>query len=113
MGRHQRRGRHAADCQRVHVRPLENGKIDEQLKSLRNRLSVLESQALEITKDDVVGFAMHGFDRTDEDMIFGAVVRQAYLFTDCVLLVFNFRDEVGDLAEIRFALQAQDDMSRT
>ena len=50
---------------------------------------------------------MHGFDRTDEDMIFGAVVRQAYLFADCVLLVFNFRDEVGDLAEIRFALQAQ------
>lgn len=50
---------------------------------------------------------MHGFDRTDEDMIFGAVVRQAYLFADCVLLVFNFHDEVGDLAEIRFALQAQ------
>ena len=41
---------------------------------------------------------MHGFDRTDEDMIFGAVVRQAYLFADCVLLVFNFHDEVGDLA---------------
>ena len=40
---------------------------------------------------------MHGLDRTDEDMIFGAVVRQAYLFADCVLLVFNFRDEVGDL----------------
>ena len=86
MGRHQRRGRHAADCQRVHVRPLENGKIDEQLKSLRNRLSVLESQALEITEGDVVDFMMHGFDRTDEDMIFGAVVRQAYLFADCVLL---------------------------
>lgn len=86
MGRHQRRGRHAADCQRVHVRPLENGEIDEQLKSLRNRLSVLESQALEITEGDVVDFMMHGFDRTDEDMIFGAVVRQAYLFADCVLL---------------------------
>lgn len=68
---------------------------------------MLESQALEITEDDVVDFMMHGFDRTDEDMIFGAVARQAYLFTDCVLLVFNFRDEVGDLAEIRFALQAQ------
>ena len=107
MGRHRRRGRHAADCQRVHVRPLENGEIDEQLKSLRNRLSVLESQALEITENDVVDFMMHGFDRTDENMIFGAVVRQAYLFADCVLLVFNFRDEVGDLAEIRFALQAQ------
>lgn len=50
---------------------------------------------------------MHGFDRTDEDMIFGAVVRQAYLFADYVLLVFNFRDEVGNLAEIRFALQTQ------
>lgn len=35
------------------------------------------------------------------------MVRQAYLFSDCVLSVFNFRDEVGDLAEIRFALQAQ------
>ena len=58
MGRHRRQGRHAADCQRVHVRPLENGEI------------------------------------------FGAVARQAYPFTDCVLLVFNFRDEVGDLAEI-------------
>lgn len=56
---------------------------------------MLESQALEITEDDVVDFMMHGFDRTDEDMIFGTVVRQAYLFSDCVLPVFNFRDEVG------------------
>ena len=61
----------------------------------------------EITEDDIVGYMMHGFNRDDEDFIFGSIVREAYLFDDCVLLVFNFRDEVGDLTEIRVALQAQ------
>ena len=84
-----------------------NEEIKLQLKNLHNRRGILASQLCEVTEDDIVGFMMHGFDRTDEDVIFGAVVREAYLFEDCVLLRFNFRDEVGDLAEIRFALEAQ------
>lgn len=84
-----------------------NEEIKLQLKNLHNRRGILASQICEVTEDDIVGFMMHGFDRTDEDVIFGAVVREAYLFEDCVLLRFNFRDEVGDLAEIRFALEAQ------
>ena len=84
-----------------------NGEIDDQLRSLRNRHGVLASQMCEITEDDIVGYMMHGFNRDDGDFIFGSVVNKAYLFADCVLLVFNFRDELGSLEEVRFALQAQ------
>lgn len=84
-----------------------NDEIKAQLKNLHNRHGVLASQMCEITEDDIVGYMMHGFNRDDEDFIFGSIVREAYLFDDCVLLVFNFRDEVGDLTEIRVALQAQ------
>lgn len=84
-----------------------NDEIKLQLKSLHNRRGVLESQMCEITEDDIVEYMMHGFDRSDEEFIFGSVVNKAYLFEDCILLVFNFRDEVGDLAEIRFALESK------
>ena len=84
-----------------------NDEIKAQLKNLHNRHGILASQMCEITEDDIVGYMMHGFNRDDEDFIFGNIVREAYLFDDCVLLVFNFRDEVGDLTEIRVALQAQ------
>ena len=84
-----------------------NDEIKAQLKNLHNRHGVLASQMCEITEDDIVGYMMHGFNRDDEDFIFGSIVREAYLFDDCVLLVFNFRDEVGDLTEIRVALQTQ------
>ena len=84
-----------------------NEEIKLQLKNLHNRHGILMTQLCEITEDDIVEFMMHGFDRTDEDIIFEAVVNKAYLFEDCVLLVFNFRDEVGDLTEVRTALAAQ------
>jgi site-specific DNA recombinase len=84
-----------------------NEEIKSQLKSLHNRRGILESQRMELTEDDIVEYMAHGFDRSDEDFIFGSVVNKAYLFEDCVLIVFNFRDEVGDLAEIRAALEAQ------
>lgn len=84
-----------------------NEKIKHRLKNLHNRHGVLASQVCEITEDDIVGYMMHGFDRTDEDFIFGSVVNRAYLFEDCVLLVFSFRNEDGDLAEVRAALDAQ------
>lgn len=83
-----------------------NEEIKLQLKNLRNRRGVLSSQMFELTEDDIVEYMLHGFDATDEDFIFGSVVRQAFLFEDCVLLVFNFRDELGDLEEVRFALDA-------
>lgn len=84
-----------------------NKEIELQIKNLRNRLGVLASQLCEITEDDIVAYMMHGFSRKDEDFIFGSIVNKVYLFADCALLVFNFRDEVGDLAEIRVALAAQ------
>ena len=83
-----------------------NEEIKLQLKNLRDRHGILASQMCEITEDDIVGYMMHGFDATDEDFIFGSIVRQAFLFEDCALLVFNFRDELGDLEEVRFALDA-------
>lgn len=84
-----------------------NEEIKAQLKNLHNRHGVLASQMCEITEDDIVEYMMHGFDRTDEGFIFGSVVNRAYLFEGCVLLVFSFRDEVGDFAEVRVALDAQ------
>ena len=81
-----------------------NDEISSQLKNLRSRHGVLATQLSEITEDDIVEFMLHGFDRTDEGLIFSAIVRKAYLFADCILLVFNFRDELGDLEEVRFAL---------
>lgn len=84
-----------------------NEEIKLQLKNLHNRHGILASQTMGITEDDIVEYMVHGFDRTDEDFIFGSVVNKAYLFNDCVLVVFSFRDEVGDLAEVRVALEAQ------
>ena len=83
-----------------------NEEIKLQLKNLHDRHGILASQLCEITEDDIVGYMMHGFDASDTDFIFGSIVRQAFLFEDCVLLVFNFRDELGDLEEVRFALDA-------
>lgn len=82
-----------------------NEEIKLQLKNLHNRHGVLASQLCEITEDDIVGYMMHGFNRQDEDFIFGSLVHEAYLFDDCVLLVFSFRDELGSLEEVRFALK--------
>ncbi len=84
-----------------------NEQIKLQLKNLHNRLGILASQLCEVTEDDIVSFMTHGFDRSDEDFVFGNVVNKVYLFADCALIVFNFRDEVGDLEEIRVTLAAQ------
>ena len=82
-----------------------NEEIKLQLKNLHNRHGILASQMCEITEEDIVQYMLHGFNREDEDFIFGSIVHEAYLFADCIVLVFNFRDEVGDLEEIRVALQ--------
>ena len=103
--------RESDGCRRPWVRRelLEDSIADAVLETCSDerRMRMLASQMCEITEDDIVGYMMHGFNRDDEDFIFGSIVREAYLFDDCVLLVFNFRDEVGDLTEIRVALQAQ------
>lgn len=84
-----------------------NDEIKNQLRDLHSRRGVLQSQVCEITEDDIVEYLMHGFGREDEEFIFGSFVREAYLFETCVLIVCNFRDEVGNLEEIRCALEAQ------
>ena len=82
-----------------------NRDIEVQMKGLRNRLNILEEQEAEITEDEIVEYMMHGFDATDESFIFGGIVREAFLFDDSVVLVFNFRNELGDLEETRIALE--------
>ena len=82
-----------------------NNEIEEQKRNLRNRRGVLMSQDAELTEDDIVEFLAHGFDRSDEGFIFGSFVHHAYVYGDRMVAVFSFRDEVGDLAEERIALE--------
>ena len=81
-----------------------NDEITELLHDLHNRRGILMSEAQGITEDEIVEFLAHGFDREDEDFIFGSFTNKVYLVDDCMLAVFNYRDEVGDLAEVRVAL---------
>ena len=82
-----------------------NREIDTQMRGIRNRLNVLAEQKMEITEEDIVGYMMHGFNREDEDFIFGSIVREVFLFADCAVLTFNFRNEIGDLEETRVELE--------
>ncbi len=85
-----------------------NNEIKEELTTLHERRGILMSETMEITEDDIVEFFAHGFNRDDEDFIFGDAVNQVWLFYDCAVVVFNFRNADGDLAEIRIALDALD-----
>lgn len=81
-----------------------NDEIKSRLQELHNRRGILLSEEGGLTEDDIVEFLAHGFDRTDESFIFGSFTNKVYLFDDHLLAVFNFRDEVGDLAEVRVSL---------
>jgi len=81
-----------------------NEEIKGQLRDLHCRRGVLMGQAEGFDEDEIVEFFAHGFDRSDEDFIFGSFVNRVYLYRDCMVAVFNFRDEVGDLYEERIAL---------
>jgi hypothetical protein len=82
-----------------------NKDIEEQKRNLHNRRGVLMSQDAALTEDDIVEFLAHGFDRSDEGFIFGSFIHHAHVYGDCLVAVFSFRDEVGDLAEERIALE--------
>lgn len=84
---------------------LRNDEITVLLENLHSRRGVLMSQAAGFSEDEIVEFFAHGFDRSDEDFIFGSFVNRAYVYPDCMVAVFNFRDEVGDLYEERIALE--------
>lgn len=81
-----------------------NEEIKGQLRDLHCRRGVLMGQAADFDEDEIVELFAHGFDRSDEDFIFGSFVNRVYLYPDCMVAVFNFRDEVGDLYEERIAL---------
>ncbi len=81
-----------------------NEEIKSKLRELHNRRGILMSEAAGFTEDEIVEFLGHGFDRTDEDFIFKTFTNRVYLYQDFMLAVFNFRDEVGDLAEVRISL---------
>ena len=82
-----------------------NEEIRGQLGALRSTHGVLASQNAGITEDEIVEFLAHGFDRSDEEFIFGSFVRNVHLFPGCMVATFNFRDEVGGLAEERIAVE--------
>lgn len=82
-----------------------NNEIKEELAKLHDRRGILMSETLEITEDDIVEYFAHGFNRDDEDFIFGEAINEVWLFHDCAVVIFNFRDAEGDLAEIRIALE--------
>lgn len=82
-----------------------NDAIKSELRELHNRRGILMSEEGGFTEDEIVEFLAHGFDRTDEDFIFNTFTNKVFLFKDSMLAVFNFRDEVGDLAEVRVSLE--------
>lgn len=82
-----------------------NDEIKEKLRGLHNRRGILMSEAAGITEDEIVEFLGHGFDRSDEDLIFKTFTNRVYLYQGYMLAVFNFRDEDGDLAEARMFLE--------
>ncbi len=82
-----------------------NNEIKKELAKLHDRRGILMSETLEITEDDIVEYFAHGFNREDEDFIFGEAINEVWLFHDCAVVIFNFRDAEGDLAEIRVALE--------
>lgn len=84
-----------------------NGEIADQLHALHSRRGVLASEVEGVDEDEIVEFLAHGFDRSDEDFIFGSFVHHVHLYHDCMVAVFNFRDEVGDLAEERIAIEKE------
>lgn len=84
-----------------------NEEIKAQLETLHNRRGVLMGESEGLTEDEIVEFFAHGFDRSDEDFIFGSFVHRAYLYEDCVVAVFSFRGEDGDLYEERVAVEAK------
>lgn len=81
-----------------------NEEIKVQLRDLHDRHGILMSETAGFTEDEIVEFFAHGFDRSDEGFIFGSFVSRVHLFSDCMVAVFSFRDELGDLYEERLAL---------
>ena len=79
--------------------------IERLLHGLHERRGILLSQTAHLTEDEIVEFLAHGFDRADEGFIFGSFVSHVWLYDDCMLAVFNFRDELGDYAEERILLE--------
>ena len=81
-----------------------NAEIADSLRTLHDRRGILMSQSAGFTEDEIVEFLSHGFDRSDEKLIFGSFLHRAYLYEGYMLAVFSFRDEYGDLAEERILL---------
>lgn len=85
-----------------------NEEIKEQLAALHNRRGILMSEQNDLTEDDIVEFLAHGFDRSDEDFIFGSFLHSAHLGDGRLVAVYSFRDEQGDLMEERLFLDEKE-----
>lgn len=85
-----------------------NAEIAEQLRMLHDQRGVLLGESAGITEDEIVEFLAHGFDRSDEDFIFGSFVNRVYLYDDRMVAVFNFRDDDA-LAEERVLLEKKEE----
>ena len=82
-----------------------NEDIEKELKALRGRRGDLRGERAGFTEDDIVEFLAHGFDRDDEDFIFGTLVSAAYLYDDCIIAVLGMREDDGDLMEARIGVE--------
>lgn len=82
-----------------------NNEINSLLVQLHERRGILMSECEGLTEDDIVEFLAHGFDRDDEDFIFGTFLHKAFLYEGYMLAVFSFRDDDGYLAEERILLE--------
>lgn len=82
-----------------------NEAIKEELAVLHGRRGDLLGAEAGFDEDTIVEFLAHGFDRDDEDFIFGTLVNSAYLYEDCIVAVVNLRGEDGDFIDVRVDLE--------
>ena len=82
-----------------------NEAIKEELAALHGQRGDLLGQEAGFDEDTIVEFLAHGFDRDDEDFIFGTLVGSAYLYDDCIIAVVNMHAEDGDFIDVRIDLE--------
>lgn len=82
-----------------------NDDVKRELAVLRARHGNMMGAKVNLDEDTIVEFLAHGFDRSDEDFIFGAVLHSVHLYDGFAFAVFNFREDDGDLMGVRVDLE--------
>lgn len=82
-----------------------NDDVKRELAVLRARHGNMMGAKIDLDEDTIVEFLAHGFDRSDEDFIFGSVINSVHLYEGFALAVVNFREDDGDLMGVRVDLE--------